>query len=292
MRNTIIAVCGLVGATAALLSVSGCAMAADSGLLYDLENLRPGDRALVKLPIEFAVRDSNRLYVYGSRVDWVRMTTVQGDSLYLNSVGILPPRVRPTPEFREDQYASTYGGVPYVHKLMNAGSTATEAGRRYLSERRAIRDSLRDVYAKAAEHGADQGSLETALLAALRRADRHSIVDWQRGAAVIGNCMSLFWAGWPGPEEIQLDGEPGVVRPQIPSERTKLLYATELYELVGIEAGPCWHVIAYGGDYTFCGEDAVRKVREQLEQARAGRSVERAPLVPWVVDDILKNERR
>ena len=133
----VLAAAGLV-----LCTMPGCSKAADRDSPYDIENLEPGERALVTLPLEFEVHPANRLYLFGERVYSVRLTAEPGDSLRLNGVAILPLSKKgmfPEGKLTEVTYLRLYGEVPLVRKLMASGSTAAEAAEEYLAERKALR---------------------------------------------------------------------------------------------------------------------------------------------------------
>ena len=131
---------------------------------------------------------------------------------------------------------------------MAEGKTAAEAGEEYVVQRNVIRHSLYVVYRELLERKSDASTVYERLLAGLKDADSLDLVDWDRATNLQGSVLSFHWKGWPVAEFISLDREPQRPRFEMPGERTKQLYATELYEVLGRVEGKCWHIIAHGGD--------------------------------------------
>ena len=82
--------------------------------------------AAVQFPLEFDVAPRNRLYLDGELVEHVCMTSVPGDSLYLNGVPILPRRHREIPWYEppsDDDYLRWVGEAPARHRSRLARCT-------------------------------------------------------------------------------------------------------------------------------------------------------------------------
>ena len=283
----------LAAAVVALCAMPGCSWASGGDSPYDIENLEPGERALVTLPLEFEVPNGNRLYLNGDRVHQVSLTADSGDSLRLNGVPILPWRTRQAekPEHSNEEWLQVYGKVPFVEDLLAGGMTASEAGRAYEDELRRIRTGLLRAYEEARAGGSDRADAVEAAFSELREIDSQSLVDWERGAEATPTGIDLHWMGRPGLAALHL-GDPVERDDSPPTEEEKRLRATMIYERLALLPGPCWYVIDEGFVATVYGQDNVAEAMEQLETTRNTGTVAEGWLPADAVRRILEREGR
>jgi hypothetical protein len=240
-------------------------------LKYDLENLHPGERALVVLPVEFEVLPENRLYLNGERIYHVQMTTALGDTLYLNGVPIEPVRERKfsraeaeAPTDSDEECVRLYGDVPYVQALVDSGMTPSQATAKFFGEQSRMWGELNEAYEEALSAGADIAAAGRAAFARLRALDRESLVDWGRRPEVAQNCIGLFWKGMRGGEDRNLGETPALAKPRMPSETDKRYRATMIYEALAVRQ-PCWCLIGAGGFAIYNGEEDISRMRSELD---------------------------
>ena len=260
---------------------------------YDLEDLGPGERALVALPIQFQVLPENRLYLFGERMDSVSLTTALGDSLYLNGIAILPlvERVYPREPVSEETYLAIYGGVPCVQELMRGGGSARAAAGVYESAREEIIRLTGDAYSTARAAGRSQTEAVLDAYGGLSEFDTHGLIDWSQDSSASEEDVRFAWKGMIWPKAwIVLRDAPERTEPRVPSERDKRLKATQLYELLGMEPGPCWYLIG-GASQTLCGSDVVARALDQLELSRQLGETQPGPLLRARVREMLARER-
>jgi len=283
----------LTAAVTLLWAMPGCSWAAGGDSPYDFENLEPGERALVTLPLEFEVPNGNRLYLNGDRVHQVSLTADSGDSLRLNGVPILPWRTRQAekPEHSNEEWLQVYGKVPFVEDLLAGGMTASEAGRAYEEELRRIRAGLLRAYEEAREEGSDRTDAVEVAFGELRDIDTENLVDWDTGAEATPTGIDLHWKGLPGLNALYL-GDAAERDDSPPTEDEKRLRATMIYERLALLPGPCWYVIDEGFVATVYGQDNVAEAMKQLETTRNTGTVAEGWLPADAVRRILEREGR
>jgi hypothetical protein len=292
---------GVVGLSAAAIAAAllltgvwaaaACANGGDS--LYDLENLQPGERAIVKLPCEFDVLPGNRLYLYGVRVHHVVLALAQGDSLCLNGVPLLPRRAvnereAANPHDRRDwQFLAA---VPYVAELVSRGVALETAGPSYLEEQLKVCGEVKKAYAGYRRDGAAADEAARQALDRLRDIDALGLIDWTKDVRVEDGIMCLWWRGQPAELSFRLEDEKPVSRTTSPGQIEKRTLSTHLYEMLGLSPGPCWHFITLGADVTACGARNVAIVQGQLSAARGASVVPEGPLSSDAVLSVLRHE--
>ncbi|MBC8450632.1 hypothetical protein H8D73_00280 [bacterium] len=256
----------LSAAVTLLWAMPGCSWAAGGDFPYDIENLEPGERALVTLPLEFEVAPGNRLYVDGMLIERVHLSTGVNDSLYLNGIPILPHRPCPKEApLSEETYRLIYGSVPYVRQRMQSGASARDAAEAYLAEHRRIVGALHGVFMEARESGKSRDTACAEAFAALREIDELEMIDWDGEVWQSHDTIVVTWKGLRGQEEILLL-DPGPEKPEVLTEKQKRRLATRLYELLGQAGAPCWYVITCGGTTIAVGETDVARMRAHLEE--------------------------
>lgn len=251
---------------------TACANGIDA---YDLESLKPGERALVKLPLSFEVGPNNRLYVYGERVDSVNLSIGSGDTLLLNGKPI-EPRLQPPPrdpEVVEDMWRRVGQNVPFIQERLAEGASATDAGEQWEAEVLRIRSQLVEEYRKHRERGLLEEAAAAAAFDRLEEFDIHQLVDWSRRNSVEGSTVAFSTKGFSILQRLQLEdillaeSQPST-RVQHSTLRDKLRLATELYESLVLGPGPCWYSLSWGGTTVLCGEDSVALALAQVAKAR------------------------
>ena len=259
--------------------LAGCVRANGESTPYDVGSLKPGERALAKLPLEFDVAPENRLYLYGERAYSVRLVADAGDSLRLNGIPILPRRTAPpaSEEHPEEQWLQVYGDVPFVKDLLRTGAAASDAGRLYESRQRDVRDGLLRVYEEARQNGHDRASAIGVAFSRLHDIDTMKLTDWKSGAEPTPTGIDLHWKGLPGLTGLYL-GDAAEREDSLPTEDEKRLRATMIYERLAVLPGPCWYVIGDGFVATIYGQDNVARALKQLRIAGDTGSVLGGPI--------------
>ncbi len=295
MKNRGILLLGLLAAAIGAMPVGATANGQE--LKYDLENLDPGERALVVLPVEFEVLPDNRLYLNGERIYHVQMTTAPGDTLYLNGVAIQPVREREFPRDAartgsDEECVRLYGDIPYVQALVDSGMSPSQAAAEFLDEKSKIWGDLSRAYEKARNAGADIPAAGRAAFARLREVDGESLIDWERRPDVAQDCIRLFWKGKRGGEVTCLAEVPAFAEPRMPSESDKQHRATMIYDALALRR-PCWCLIGAGGFRIYCGEEDISRMQSELDSVLHAKELRPVYLLDEpIVREILESEGR
>ncbi len=286
----------LVLGTALLLVLVGAAPAAANGddAVYDLDDLEPGERALVKLPLEFQVPEENYLYLYGKRIEHVQLTLDPGDSLRLNGIPIYP-RAVPAPNYpmpSDEKLHARYKDVPYVQALLERGATVQEAADSFEKECMRVFGGLRKAYGEALESTSSPEAAARAAFGKLADIDQNGLVDWERTPNVAGTSIEIPWKGRPLAVAAELRSVSGSVRGQVPAIDNMLTRATMIYEAMVLRR-PCCCIIGSGGFRLLCGEEQVSRVRAEIAHLLATQDVKNVPaLGENTALDILSAEGR
>ena len=251
---------------------TACANGIDA---YDLESLKPGERALVKLPLSFEVGPNNRLYVYGERVDSVNLSIGSGDTLLLNGKPI-EPRLQPPPrdpEVVEVMWRRVGREIPFVQEKLAGGASAADAGEQWEAEVLKIRSLLFEEYREHRARGLSEEGAAAAAFSRLEEFDVHQLIDWSRRNSVEGSTVTYSTKGISltahlALEDILLAESSPPAKARHSTLRDKLRLATELYESLVLGPGPCWYILSWGGTTVLCGEDSVALALAQVAKAR------------------------
>lgn len=283
----------LAAAVLTLLMLPGCSTAGHGDAPYDIETLEPGERAVVRLPLEFEVAPGNRLYLHGERVSRVELTTSPGESLYLNGVPILPAAHRDAPWYEppsDEDYLRWFGDVPFVQELIASGGSPSDAAEKYIEERERVTHALWMVYAEVREEQ-DVPSAVDAALARLPELDTLGLIDWEREPIASGGySVKLYWKGIKRSRWTMLMEPSNDAESRIPSEPAKAARATMLYEAL-TSPKPCWCFIGLGGFDLLCGKESVAEVEAELSNSlRTGDFAGLRHLDENAVREILERE--
>ena len=124
----------------------------------------------------------------------------------------------------------------------------------------------------------------------LRQLDELELIDWERGCQLIGtDSIEMRWKGTKWGAGVTLRDPPKHREPTAPTTKEKRLRATEVYELTGLDEGPCWHAIS-GVVVTLCGKGKTAEAAVQLESSREADEPIQGPLPETVVREILDAE--
>jgi len=280
-----------------LTLLAGCGWAGSDDAPYDLDNLQPGERALVSLPCEFSIPPQNRLYVYGERITDAVLTLSPGDSLRVNGIAVKPlrpgpPQSRPSDEALE----ALYGEVPTFRASLASGKPPWEAAKDFLRKSGALKTRIRRAYSEALRSDMSEETALPHVLERLLALDTDSLLNWDENIRVDGRMIRLYWRGWKGGAgadwvsfEEDRSRYVGLPSPEA-RVREQIHFATTLYDRVYRDNGPCWYFITHGGTVMARGNHNVGIVEGQLEHARTTNEIIEGPLPKGTVARILGYE--
>jgi hypothetical protein len=275
-----LAILGSLSATRPLeaqMPESGSSGDSQSWDYLDTPEAKPDDRALVRLPLSFAVTPDSRLYFNGARIRHVLVEWSPQRGLTLNGRSWIPREpdaIASQFALTDEDYVLLFRRYPYVARLLSNGWTGLDACHAYWRESERIELLIDSVYYASIDSGLPAFEASNLSLLQGAAADTAGIFDFSAShpsregmGVVLQFAAGGPTTGYPLRRGLgsKLDPPPdraATPTEAIPDERTARINATRLYQaLAGPRERHCLVLIPQGWQRT-CDEAAELAFRQ------------------------------